>query len=257
MNKVEENVLIPKEEYEILIEKANHTKNDNVNSIGSIGSDKKGVEPDVATASTSPHSSPESEVKQGDGSPSSNVPSPSKDVVREVEGEATKSTASADDGEGVSPAGVNDLNHKIDTLAQKVTSEHQESVRLLAGYIIENGGGIIEWDDELRFIHLKEVIPRTNIVKIIMYLLDKKDKPPRGATMFKRSLKSIGIKDVKSWVFSQTGNMMSPYAQEKKVTGTEKRSNDSTDGGEELKKPKKKVRKDSAYAKLASKWISW
>ena len=77
-----------------MIEKANHTKNDNVNSIDSISADKKGIEPDVATASTSSHSSPESEVKQGEGSPSSNVPSPSKDVVREVEGEATESTAS-------------------------------------------------------------------------------------------------------------------------------------------------------------------
>ena len=144
-------------------------------------------------------------------------------------------------------------------LLDKVTSNLKESVGLLAGYIIENGQDIIEWNNKLRFIHLKEVIPETNIAKIMTYAVEEEGKSPKGITLFKRSLKSIGISNPKSWIFSQTGGMMSPYAPEKKK-GVGKRSVDSIDGvnnDEPKKKKLKKSSKDSKLKSLSTKWVSW
>ena len=94
------------------------------------------------------------------------------------------------------------------------------------------------------------------------YVLEKQDKSPKGITLFKRSLKSIGIDNAKSWVFSQTGGMMSPYAEEeRKGVGKKKRSIDAVDGVNIYEPKKKKLKKSSKDAKLkknlSTKWISW
>ena len=255
MNKVEENVLVPKEEYETLLEKVSAT-NQLIAKDSVTTPDTPELFPDdvKANVSTSPSDTPtksEVRLKKSDMSKEASLSTEMSEAEPEIVDEVEGSNRDTDDSSDM-----------IDMLLVKVPPKLKDSVRLLATYIAENGEGIIEWDKELRFVHLKEVVPKTNFVKIIIYALENVGNPPKGVTLFKRSLKSIGVNNVKSWVFSQTGGMMSPYIEEeeeKQVSG--KRPNDSTDGffsDDEQKTVKKSGKgKSTKLNKLATKWVSW
>ena len=253
MNKVEENVLISKEEYETLLEKVNAANdkdivaNTSMNSEGSNSNAKENV--DEGNASTPP--------------PASDKAQESEDILEKTKPSNTSSPTKSEGGGGKDDVeNLEDENvdtSMVDILLEKVPSNLKESVRFLANYIVENGQGIIEWDKELRFIHVKETIPKTNFAKLIIYALEKNDgKPPKGMTVFKRTLKAIGISNVKSWVFSQTGGgMMSPYGGDQESKG--KRSFDVMDGAfdNKAKKIKKGSGKSDKLNKLSKKWLTW
>ena len=252
MNQVEENVLIPKQEYETLLEKVN-SMDSNDSEFASQPSDKK--------------SGPTHLDIKGDESSVPDLPvldSPSKEGVKleEVKSANVTPTKQADENnKGAVNAdhetGRKGTDQMLDNVLDKVPSNLKDSVRLLCQYILEMGEDIIEWNKDLRFIHLKEIVPKSNIANIMSYVLEKNGKPPKGATLFTRSLKSIGISNPKSWVFSQMGGMMSPY-EGGETTVSEKRSNDSIDGLAEHE-PKKKVKKTSKgdkLKKLSAKWIT-
>ena len=259
MNKVEETVLIPKEEYEILLDKVNAMKDNDKEVVTDTPSEYESEAPQAAKEDvvqsvetdlsnrSAPSDTPSESVDALEKSKSSNESTPTKDS------EKTDDTVQSEGGA--------DRSELMGALLDKVTSNLKESVGLLAGYIIENGKGIIEWDKDLRFIHLKEVIPKTNMSKIMAFIVGGEEgKSPKGITPFKRSLKSIGLSDAKSWIFSQIGGMMSPYAPEK-TKSVGKRSIDSIDGVNNDDEPKnkklKKSSKDSKLKNLSTKWVSW
>ena len=272
MNKVEENVLIPKEEYDILIEKVKHNQSTKIVNMD-VTSKQRGLHEEEEEAESyedekvesAEASKEDSESQTGVFSESLKTQNPDiEQAIIPTNLETVKGDVTDDDDDDVDVMKplYND-NAKINMLVKRVPNYYKDSVGLLAGYITEEGRDIIDWDKSLRFVHLKEAIPRTNIAKILMYVIDDKKqnhtKPPRGITMFTRSLKSIGITDIKSWLFSQNGNMLSPYGVSDVIneTGkTEKMNSDLTDGGVDISEKNIK-NKNNKNKQIVSEWISW
>ena len=256
MNRVQENVLIPKDEYETLLEKVkeldgkDHVPSTQINNTGGSFPKDKGDDEVSMAESSSLVESPSGDVNKLEDTKSSNLTTPNKDEDKREEETTLEDINVQNETEDA----------MLENLLTKVSSNLKESVRLLGRYILQNGEGLIEWDKDLRFIHLKEIVPKSNIVKIMTYVLENNTKPPKGATLFKRSLKSIGISNPKSWVFSQSGGMMSPYGEGEKKNEGIKRSIDSMDGSfdtVEKKKVKKSRSKGEKLKKLSTKWIDW
>lgn len=84
----------------------------------------------------------------------------------------------------------------------KVPVNLKEPVTILVDYIQDNASGIIEWDENLRFVYLKQTLPKTNIVKLLSYSLGKGEKPPKAASVFQRALASVGVTDALKMVTS-------------------------------------------------------
>lgn len=288
MNNVEESVLIPKEEYETLLEKASppngkhdmevtdskskgeYVKNDD----GDV--DKSGV-PSAPSSFDTAHPSPNPDTSKNDlvveeqaeskskgalsgsVSDSPNVSSPSKEEEEEVDPKVDPQE------EKMTKSGTVETD-SIKLLLEKVSPELKEAVKMLAGYISENGEGVIEWDANRRLIHLKELIPRTDVAKIMMYVLGKRQKPPKGATLFTRSLKSIGMSNPLKWIDSQSPEMVTPFNKMQSVVkkGDVKRALDNVDGVSTSEGVSKKKKSNSEGGKhrnkskqLNGKWLSW
>ena len=254
MSKVEENVLISKEEYETLLEKVNAANTPLTNQMEDSG-DKEIIDEQNMTTS-----SPSDKAQEGKDTSKtvkiSNESSHSKSEDKEEEKENEEEDQQEEEVSVERDLSENSSDENVTKLLEKVPSNLKESAGFLVNYIVENGQGILEWDKELRFIHLKETLPKTNFAKLIIYALEEEGKPPKGMTMFKRTLKSIGISNVKSWIFSQTGGTMSPYEADIDSKGG-KRSLDTVDGTLDNNKKSKKGRKYAKLEKLSHKWLKW
>lgn len=106
--------------------------------------------------------------------------------------------------------GINSIN----LLLVKVPQSLKQGVKILADYIAQNGRGIIEWDKSLRLRYFEQVIPKTNFVKLICHALKETLKTPKAYTLFKKALKSIGITSPNEWVLSQTENYTGKHEME-------------------------------------------
>ena len=269
---MEETVLISKDEYETLMNKVskdNNDADDNVSNgdgasdLGGGGGDQRvGVNETVKDNVKDNPATMDSESGEIDmsssSSPSKKTP-PSPPPVKgndidvfeggkkrkhdlEVEGPASVTTMSDDDDD------------MLNGLLSKVPSKLKEPVRLLAKYINDNGKGIIEWDDDLRLLYFKNVIPKTNVAKLLRYAFYKTEKRPKGSSIFSIALESIGIKNPTAWLVSQVpgeGNK-----KQKRVTS----DIDLTDGAEvslkSQQKGKKQTSKEMRFKKLTSKWVT-
>ena len=120
-----------------------------------------------------------------------------KDEFTRTKNKDNNTDADADTAKGI---------NNVKVLLVKVPHNLKQSVKILADYIIQNGRGIIEWDDSLKFRYFKQVIPRTNFAKIISYAFRKTLQTPKAYTVFDRALKSIGISSVNEWLLEETVN---------------------------------------------------
>ena len=279
---MEETVLISKDEYETLMNKVSKENDDvemlaedNVsNGNGDGASDGGGGQlvgvnetvkdnvKDNLTGHVIPTTkdSESGEIDMSSSSPSKKTP-PSPPIkgndIDVFEGKKRKHGLEVEGPASVTTMGDNDDDNNVNMLnglLSKVPSKLKEPVRLLAEYINDNGKGIIEWDDDLRLLYFKNVIPKTNFAKLLRYAFEKTEKRPKGSSIFSTALESIGIKNPTAWLVSQVpseGNK-----KQKRVTS----DIDLTDGAEvSLKsqpKGKKQTSKEMRFKKLTSKWVT-
>lgn len=167
-----------------------------------------------------------------------------------------------------------DMDKEVDTLLSKVTAKLKDGVRVLVRYILDNGSGIIEWDDKLRFVYMQQTMPRTNIVKLLTYTLEKTGSAPKGTSVFLRALRSMGLDKPREYVSKQTAKFSKSEHMESKDTDTgtdtanrsptaEPATVDGVDGGAIVNAKNKEGpaptarRKSSRYANLKAKWTVW
>lgn len=291
MNHVEESVLIPKDEYETLIEKVseiNDKKNvEDVNLDKFDDSNKNRIVSDLPIASqmctdvnseivtnseNSPRksgeaaASPEVKKKPGTNSSPSTVKAagpPIDNGLKQIDNDNGPAAPAADDDTSTVSTtttkdnvnGVGNTSLKINMLLDNVSQKYKQPVKVMAEFISENGKGIIAWDESLKFVYFNDTIPRTNLAKMLTYLIEKSDVRPKGITLLLKSLKIIGIEHPKAWARRQAAK----FAQQgvkKKANTSEVETNDSPDGIE-VETKKKIPAKEIRFQKLSGKWQSW
>ena len=286
MNQVEETVLIPKDQYESLIQAASNeakqtdmTFTEDANSVqaGGLSDNSKDL---MVTKETSQNiKDPPANTNDSDASfealksrqvkpedtlvVNNNVPFGNDNHQDDaLNGQPTASAMGnvnqeeqhvSTDGQLLNMSS----SERINLLLDKVPSKLKEPVKLLAAYIAENGKGIISWDRKLRFILFHAVIPRTNFAKLITYVLQKSEKRPKGTTIFGKALQSIGMPNPAAWTFSQVKNAASPDKNHvgANVQPDKNHVGDNVDSGSE--KPKLGKQNHKKLKQLQAKWALW
>lgn len=164
---------------------------------------------------------------------------------------------------------------KVDTLMGKVPTSLKRPVRTLVDYIVDNGNGIIEWDDSFRFLYMKQLMPRTNMVRLLCHSVEPKDRVPKAASVFLRALKSLGIDNPIAYVNKHAHSKSNARSVSKKknndnaaastrspsyvenVPSEDNHMNDMPDGMETKKGSVPKTRKRNKFENLSGKWQVW
>lgn len=296
MNQVEESVLIPKDQYETLMEKvAGLADKSNVSVDSNLCNFDKSNEPanvsDVTVPTGSKHESSGDSATVNSIDNFENVDNVLNNQVATSVAPAekvakssmeTKTSASVEDKTDTAASNSRDdtdtepdsasptakKKFEFDTekysvknprkpslnklLIGKVPEKLREPAKQIVQYILEYGNGIIRWDEKLRFVHLNQKVSRTNFAKMISYLMEKTDRRPKGMTILKKSLQSIGIDNPKIWAKSLAAKFGKPDQNE----SLPKQSSDTMDGVSE-DMSKSLSGKHARLQKLAGKWESW
>ena len=204
MEDIVESVLIPKDEYESLLEKVSESQDENPSS-------DKEVECSSEILNECHEQGQDSSVIISAKKPSL------KDNVKDIEAD-NNSNNNNNNNENNVPKSVN----SIQLLLVKTPTSIKHHVKSLAEYIKQYGEGIIEWDDSLRFMYFQQVIPKTNVVNLISHALGQTSKTPKAYTVFDRALKSIGIMSASDWILSKK-----VAEEEGKTTNTDNNNNNN------------------------------
>ena len=310
MNNLEETVLVSKDEYETLLDKVskdNNSKGDAVTNgedsghgSGSGDTSAASSSVDIKRDETAMDTSQDgvkgrvisdtttvgAESGEIDTLPSSKPSSPPPSVKDddaagleegnsqiEEEGEPEKESAQTEIESEVRDTfeGKND-KRLLNLLLSKTPSKLKLPVRLLAEYIMDNGKGIIEWNEELRLLYFKTIIPKTNFIKLLKYAFKASEKRPKGSSIFTTALESIGIANPGAWLVSQI-----PAKDKKKEFKSTVVVNDLPDGAasdtgsgaaissesqqqqhhQQTQKGKKQTSKGDRFQKLSGKWVTF
>lgn len=162
-----------------------------------------------------------------------------------------------------------DIKDQVVFILSNVPAGLRDKARILVQYILDSGRGIIEWDDKLQFIYMKQTMPRTDIVKLLVYTLEKEGKAPKGASVFLRSLQSIGLGKPREYVAKQLAS--SDKVNDKETNNSDTGPNepavhsetdmsDVPDGqpdGGKAGPVRTSQRKKSRFTNLKGKWFAW
>lgn len=167
-------------------------------------------------------------------------------------------------------ANVSISTSKVDMLMDKVASTLKGRVKILVNYIVENAVGIIEWDNKFRFLYMKQMMPHTNIVTLLMHAVKPKEKVPKSASVFLRALRSVGIDNPIAYVTQHLNSKKKKGAGSKanidndshaaSISNFQTNETDMTDipdGMETKKGAVGKKRKRNKFESLSGKWLTW
>ena len=211
MDKVEETVLIPKDEYESLLEKVSVQKQTHQHQeqqqqqvvdmsatvdtssgensqldVSGVRTEELNKSDKTVDESTEPSEGGDEWGRQNVTANPSQASDPDKGAsyLNNVEGSeageilADNSANISDKTDiphnesGIKKKGGNKVN-SVNLLLDKVSVALKHPVRMLADYLVENGEGIIEWNSDLRFVYFGGVVPKTNFAKLMSYAFKK------------------------------------------------------------------------------------
>lgn len=236
--------------------------------------ESKNITQTEATDTVSPpkHKSPSKDKSEETKDKEPGTASNDNSLASHVSIESDKSDNNSDDnkhGESKADIAVNDgekpydIKEQIVSILNNIPAGLRDKAGILLDQILDSGRGIIEWDDKLQFVYMKQKMPRTNIVQLLVYTLEKEGKAPKGASVFLRALKSIGLGKPAEYISKKQASQTQDNgdgANNEPSVQSETNVEDVPDGPSDKSKAgpvRTSQRKKSRFANLKGKWLPW